>query len=122
MTAIAEVTVLEARAAVTRRGTVKLAGGQQRVVIERVAPVLADKTLTATCTNARVLDVRCERYVAPWREGAPAEATTLREERTRLEATASCVSRLAIAASISASCAWRSAASKNASFTCCLRP
>jgi uncharacterized protein (TIGR02231 family) len=65
---------------------VKLAGGQQRVVIERVAPVLADKTLTATCTNARVLDVRCERYVAPWREGAPAEATTLREERTRLEA------------------------------------
>jgi uncharacterized protein (TIGR02231 family) len=86
VTAIAEVTVLEDRAAVTRRGTVKLAGGQQRVVIERVAPVLADKTLTATCTNARVLDVRCERYVAPWREGAPAEATTLREERTRLEA------------------------------------
>jgi uncharacterized protein (TIGR02231 family) len=82
---IAEVTVLEDRAAITRRLTVALAGGQQRVVIERVAPVLVDKTLTATCTNARVLDVRCERYVAPWREGAPAQATTLRDELTQLE-------------------------------------
>jgi uncharacterized protein (TIGR02231 family) len=86
MIAIAEVTVLEDRAAITRRGAVTLAGGQQRVVIDRVSPVLADKTLTASCANARVLDVRCERYVAPWREGAPAAATTLREELTQLEA------------------------------------
>jgi hypothetical protein len=84
--AIAQVTVLEDRAVVTRKGSVALAGAQQRIVIERVAPVLADKTLTATCTTARVLDVRCERYVAPWREGAPDRANALRAERTQLEA------------------------------------
>jgi len=83
--AIAQVTVLEDRASITRRGQVALAGGQQRIVVERVAPVLADKTLTATCTNARVLDVRCERYVAPWREGAPDRANELREQRNQLE-------------------------------------
>jgi len=83
---IAQVTVLEDRAAITRRGTVKLAAGQQRIVIDRVSPVLADKTLTAACSGARVLDVRCERYVAPWREGSPAEATSLREELTAVEA------------------------------------
>ncbi|MBV8761166.1 MAG: DUF4139 domain-containing protein [Deltaproteobacteria bacterium] len=86
MIAIAQVTVLEDRAAITRRGTLKLTAGQQRLVIDRVAPVLADKTLTATCSGARVLDVRCERYVAPWREGAPAQATSLREELTAVEA------------------------------------
>ena len=86
MIAIAQVTVLEDRAAITRRGSVELAAGQQRLVIERVSPVLADKTLTATCSGARVLDVRCERYVAPWREGSPAQANTLREELTAVEA------------------------------------
>jgi uncharacterized protein (TIGR02231 family) len=63
---ITSVTVLEDRAAVTRRGTIGLAPGQHRVVIERVAPVLVDKTLTAIAAGARVLDVRCERYLAPW--------------------------------------------------------
>lgn len=85
MIAIASVTVLEDRASVARKGAIKLTGGQQRIVVERVAPVLVDKTLTATCTNARVLDVRCERYVAPWREGAPDRANALRDERTQLE-------------------------------------
>jgi hypothetical protein len=83
---VVAVTVLEDRASVTRRGTFAAAAGQQRVVIERVAPVLADKTLAATATGARVLDVRCERYVAPWREGAPGEPTALHDERTRLHA------------------------------------
>jgi hypothetical protein len=83
---IETVTVLEDRASVVRRGRIALSAGQQRVVIDRVAPVLADKTLTATCTGGRVLDVRCERYVAPWREGAPALATSLRDERTSVEA------------------------------------
>jgi hypothetical protein len=58
---IVAVTVLEDRAAITRRGTIALGAGQHRLAIERVAPVLADKTLTATATGARVLDVRCER-------------------------------------------------------------
>lgn len=85
MIAIAQVTVLEDRAAITRRGSVKLAPGQQRIVIERVAPVLADKTLSAACSGARVLDVRCERYVAPWREGSPAPATSLRDQLAAVE-------------------------------------
>ena len=54
-------------------------------MIDRVSPVLVDKTLDVTCSNARVLDVRCERYVAPWREGAPALATSLRDQRTSIE-------------------------------------
>ena len=86
---ITTVTVLEDRAAVTRRGSVALAAGQHRIVIERVAPILVDKTLTAAATGARVLDVRCERALAPWREpgSASAEApAVLRAERTRLDA------------------------------------
>lgn len=86
---IASVTVLEDRAAVTRRGCVRVAAGQHRVVIERVSPVLVDKTLTASATGARVLDVRCERYLAPWRDPAADAAepvAALRAERVRLEA------------------------------------
>jgi uncharacterized protein (TIGR02231 family) len=85
---VVEVTVLEDRASVTRRGKANVAVGQQRVVIERCSPMLADKTLTATASGARVLDVRCERYVAPWREsaGAADEVTTLRAEREALVA------------------------------------
>ncbi|HEY5945371.1 MAG TPA: DUF4140 domain-containing protein, partial [Kofleriaceae bacterium] len=83
---VAAVTVLEDRASVTRRGTLTLRAGQQRVLIERVSPILVDKTLTATCTAARILDVRCERYVAPWREAGATDTTaTLRSERTKLE-------------------------------------
>ena len=85
---IVGVTVLEDRASVTRRGKVRVRAGQQRIVIERVSPVLADKTLTATCAGARVLDIRCERYVAPWREGddASAQPVALRAERVKLQA------------------------------------
>jgi len=91
---VVAVTVLEDRASVTRRGTLAVRAGQQRVVIERVSPVLADKTLTAAATGARVLDVRCERYVAPWREDASdisadgaSSPVALRAERARLQAT-----------------------------------
>jgi uncharacterized protein (TIGR02231 family) len=83
---VTAVTVLEDRASITRRGTFAARVGQQRIVIERVSPVLADKTLTATCAGARVLDARCERFVAPWREGeGESEPVRLRAERTRLE-------------------------------------
>jgi uncharacterized protein (TIGR02231 family) len=78
---IVAVTVLEDRAAVTRRATTTVAAGQHRFVIEGVAPVLADKTLIASATGARVLDVRCERFIAPWREpGSDAEPAKLRAE------------------------------------------
>lgn len=80
------VTVLEDRASVTRRGKLAVQPGQQRIVVERVSPILVDKTLTATCVGARVLDIRCERYVAPWREAdGPGDAAQLRVERVRLE-------------------------------------
>jgi len=86
---ITAVTVFEDRAAITRKEAFAVAGGQQRVTVERVAPVLADKTLVATVepAGARVLDIRCERYLAPWRD--PAAGSTelpaqLRDERDRL--------------------------------------
>jgi hypothetical protein len=85
---ITSVTVLEDRAAVTRRGSLQVEAGQHRVVIERVSPVMVDKTLTATAAGARVLDVRCERYLAAWRDPAAASAeppAVLRAERIRLE-------------------------------------
>ncbi|MBA3457586.1 MAG: DUF4139 domain-containing protein [Deltaproteobacteria bacterium] len=85
---ITAVTVLEDRASVTRRGTRSLAAGQHRITIEGVSPVLVDKTLTAICTGAKVLDVRCERYLAPWRDpahGTTEEPSVLRAERARLE-------------------------------------
>ncbi len=82
---ITAVTVLEDRASVTRRGTAHLAAGQHRLVIESVSPVLADKTLTASATGARVLDVRCERSLAPWRAGGAGPVTALLDERRGLE-------------------------------------
>ncbi len=85
---VVAVTVLEDRASITRRGKLAVRAGQQRIVIERVSPVLADKTLTATCAGARVLDVRCERYVAPWRDGGDEAAppVALRAKRVKLQA------------------------------------
>jgi hypothetical protein len=86
---VTAVTVLEDRANVTRKGSAPIAAGQHRIVIERVSPVLVDKTLTATATGARVLDVRCERYLAPWRDpasGSKDRPAELRAERVKLAA------------------------------------
>jgi hypothetical protein len=98
---ITSVTVLEDRAAVTRRGSVQLAAGQHRIVVAGVAPVLVDKTLTAAAVGARVLDVRCERYLAPWCDPAAAlddAPAALHAERIRLEtARDAALSRLAAA-------------------------
>ncbi|MEM6992059.1 MAG: mucoidy inhibitor MuiA family protein [Myxococcota bacterium] len=48
---VVEVTLLEDRAVVQRRGPVRLPPGRARVTIEGVAPVLADKTLAAALTS-----------------------------------------------------------------------
>jgi uncharacterized protein (TIGR02231 family) len=82
---IVAVSVLEDRAAITRRGTAHLPAGQHRLVVDGVSPVLADKTLTATASGARVLDVRCERFLAPSRE-ARGSAVALIAEKHELEA------------------------------------
>ncbi len=61
---VAEVTVLEDRARIVRRGAVAVPAGQVRVIIDGAAPVLVDKSLVATAAGARVLDARCVRRVA----------------------------------------------------------
>jgi uncharacterized protein (TIGR02231 family) len=86
---ITSVTVLEDRASITRRGSIALAAGQHRLVIENVSPVIADKTLFASAVGARVLDARVERYLAPWRDpasGSQAQPKQLRDQRRALEA------------------------------------
>ncbi|MCB9560866.1 MAG: mucoidy inhibitor MuiA family protein [Kofleriaceae bacterium] len=105
---VVEVSVLEDRARVIRRGTVAVPAGQSRLVIARVAPVLVDKTLTATAGAARVVDVRCRRALAPWATGQAAgdaaaravDAATLRAradevgaEVARLEAEVTVIER-----------------------------
>lgn len=49
---VTEVTLLEDRALVRRRGPVTVPPGRSRVRVEGVAPVLADKTLTAELRNS----------------------------------------------------------------------
>ncbi len=68
---VVEVLVLEDRARVTRRGRVTVPAGQSRLRVAGVAPVLVDKTLTAGCDGATVIDVRCRRALAPWRRDEP---------------------------------------------------
>jgi len=58
---IVEVTLMEDRAHVVRRGPVQLPGGQARLRVNQVAPVLSDKTLSATLAEnakASVVDVQ----------------------------------------------------------------
>ena len=90
---VVEVTVLEDRARVVRRGVATVAVGQQRLVVAGVAPVLVDKTLAARASAGRVLDVRCRRELARWRtgEGAgdaarSADAAALLDARDAAEA------------------------------------
>ncbi len=51
---IASVTLLEDRAHVVRRGSLSLAAADERVQIERVAPVIADKTVAVTVIEGQV--------------------------------------------------------------------
>jgi uncharacterized protein (TIGR02231 family) len=75
---IAEVTILEDRALVTRRGTAPLPAGVSRLVVADVAPVIVDKTVTARVEGAaRVHDVRVVRYAKALREDRPAEVREL---------------------------------------------
>lgn len=48
---VAEVTLLEDRAVVRRRGTISLPPGRSRVVLDSVAPVIVDKTLAGGLTG-----------------------------------------------------------------------
>jgi hypothetical protein len=83
---IERVTVLEDRAQITRRGAVSLPAGVARLVLERVAPVVADRTLVARVESGpgKVVDARIERRRLA-REEADREATDLARELERAE-------------------------------------
>lgn len=91
---VAEVTVLEDRAHVVRRGQLELGAGVTRLKIAGVAPVLADKTLCAAIAPAghkagdpsreRVNDVRVRRSRLVLGEHKPERARELARERERL--------------------------------------
>ncbi len=90
---VVEVTVLEDRAHVVRRGTVVLGVGVARLKISAVAPVLADKTLCAAISSPgqksdaareRVSDVRVRRSRLILGEDKPERVRELQAERDRL--------------------------------------
>ncbi len=78
------VTLLEDRAQVTRRGSVRVAAGQNRLVVQGVAPVLQDVSLRAEVLTgkARVADVRLRRALRIRTADKPEVAREL-EERLR---------------------------------------
>ncbi len=87
---VVEVTVLEDRAHVVRRGTVDLHGGMTRLRVQAVAPVLADKTLCASVVQVgqksadvsreRINDVRVKRSRLVLGEDKPEQRRTLEAE------------------------------------------
>ncbi|HYF47808.1 MAG TPA: mucoidy inhibitor MuiA family protein [Planctomycetota bacterium] len=82
---VAEVTVLEDRAHVTRRGRMTLAAGSQRIWIADVAPVISDRTLSATVdgAGAQVIDARVKRVRRARLEDRPEQ---IRELEQKIEA------------------------------------
>jgi uncharacterized protein (TIGR02231 family) len=76
------VTLLEDRAQVTRGGTVRVRAGQNRVVVQGVAPVMQDVSLRAEVVSgrARVADVRVRRSLRIRMADKP-EAARVLEER-----------------------------------------
>lgn len=88
---VREVTLLEDRARVVRRGAAKLGPGTTRLRIDDVAPVISDKTLTvrASGEGVRVVDARVVRRAITRADGdgAPPESVAaLEQERDRLDA------------------------------------
>ena len=87
---VVEVTVLEDRAHVVRRGTVDLHGGMTRLRVQAVAPVLADKTLCASVvqvgqksadvTRERINDIRVKRSCLVLGEDKPEQRRALEAE------------------------------------------
>ena len=91
---IVEVTLLEDRGLVRRRGRVTLPPGRSRLRIDRVAPVLVDKTVAAEVSatgeqplpgDVRVLDVRIERTRVTEDAQRPAALAEIRRERIAKE-------------------------------------
>lgn len=83
---ITRVTVLEDRAQVERRGSVELEAGHHRLVVVDVAPVLADKTVSASASaGARVANVEVTRERVATRESQPKEVAALEQQLDELQ-------------------------------------
>ena len=80
---VVEVTLLEDRAQVTRRGQLDLPAGEHRVRVADVTPLVADRTLRARSQQAEVHDVR---VVREWRVGRAEAPPELSEVGEQLEA------------------------------------
>ncbi|MBL9102413.1 MAG: mucoidy inhibitor MuiA family protein [Myxococcales bacterium] len=87
---VVEVTLLEDRAHVVRRGTIELHGGMTRLRVAAVSPVMADKTLCASVSVAgqklgdpsreRINDVRVKRARLVLGEDKPEQRRALEAE------------------------------------------
>ncbi len=83
---IVDVTVLEDRAQVQRRGRVMLAAGANHLVVSGLAPLLADKTLVGSSPTpgVRIADVRVRRARVA-KEAQPEAVTAVMAELQRIE-------------------------------------
>ena len=79
---VVEVTVLEDRASVTRRGTIQLDEGTHRLRIEGVAPVLADKTLNVVLDGAELISAHVHRQ-RRFEGSTPNESAAVRNDEIR---------------------------------------
>src|SRR4028119_1281087 len=88
---VSVVTLLEDRALVRRIGKVNLTQGLWRVRVEKVAPVLSDKSLRAEFggdyPEARIDDVRVRRQMLVKEEERPEEINALQAELRSLHNT-----------------------------------
>lgn len=76
---VAEVTLLEDRARVVRRGTLDLPAGRARLAVDAVAPVAHDVSLQITADGAAVADGRLRRAHRIHRTHRPADAAAVEE-------------------------------------------
>jgi len=79
---VSKVTLLEDRALVRRSGKVNLTGGLWRVKVDKVAPVISDKSLRSELSGdgARVNDVRVRRHILVKESQRPEEIQELQAE------------------------------------------
>jgi uncharacterized protein (TIGR02231 family) len=83
---IVSVVVLEDRAAITRRGRVVVPAGEGTLRVDRVAPILANKTVTARITSGGAIlrDVRVRRVKRILDASLPEEKRRLADELASL--------------------------------------
>lgn len=81
---IVEVTVLEDRAQVVRRGRITVPHGASDLVVDGVAPILVDKTLTGSVVGGSLAGLRVERIRLDREADRPEAVRALDEEASEL--------------------------------------